>query len=114
MVNEENPASAREGWYLPFLSKEMALSWQYPEAACARILFKEKIYTSDRFKVTPWRQLSRIYMYHEPVGECSISYLEECPPSDEGPFMKEERALLDAVAEQIGTIATRISGGPGI
>jgi DNA-binding CsgD family transcriptional regulator len=48
-------------------------------------------------------------MYHEAVGECSIFYLEECPPSDEGPFLKEERALLDAVAEQIGTIATRIS-----
>ena len=84
-------------------------SWQYPELTCARIIFKEKTYTSDRFKVTPWRQLSRIYMYHEAVGECSIFYLEECPPSDEGPFMKEERALLDAVAEQIGTIATRIS-----
>jgi DNA-binding CsgD family transcriptional regulator len=48
-------------------------------------------------------------MYHEPMGECSIFYLEECPPADEGPFLKEERALLDAVAEQIGTIATRIS-----
>lgn len=48
-------------------------------------------------------------MYHEVVGECSIVYLEECPPADEGPFLKEERALLDAVAEQIGTIATRIS-----
>ena len=84
-------------------------SWQYPELTCARIFFKEKTYVSDRFKITPWRQLSRIYMYHEAVGECSIFYLEECPPSDEGPFMKEERALLDAVAEQIGTIATRIS-----
>jgi DNA-binding CsgD family transcriptional regulator len=84
-------------------------SWQYPSVTCARILFKGKTYTSDRFKVTDWRQSSRIYMYHEAVGEVGIFYLEECPPSDEGPFMKEERALLDAVAEQIGTIATRIS-----
>ena len=84
-------------------------SWHYPEVACARILFKGKTYTSDRFKVTDWRQSSRIYMYHEAVGECSIFYLEECPPADEGPFLKEERALLDAVAEQVGTIATRIS-----
>jgi len=84
-------------------------SWQYPEITCARILFKEKTYTSDRFKVTNWRQSSRIYMYHEPVGEVGIFYLEECPPADEGPFLREERALLDAVAEQIGTIATRIS-----
>jgi DNA-binding CsgD family transcriptional regulator len=88
--------------FLPF-------SWQYPDITCARILFKDKIYTSDKFKVTAWRQSSQIYMFHETVGEVGIFYLEECPPSDEGPFMKEERALLDAVAEQIGTIATRIS-----
>jgi DNA-binding CsgD family transcriptional regulator len=84
-------------------------SWQYPEITCARILFKEETYTSQGFKVTNWRQSSRIYMYHEAVGEVAIFYLEECPPADEGPFLKEERALLDAVAEQIGTIATRIS-----
>jgi len=84
-------------------------SWQYPEVTCARILFKGETYTSDRFKVTNWRQSSRLYMYHEAVGECDIFYFEECPPADEGPFLKEERALLDAVAEQIGTIATRIS-----
>jgi len=84
-------------------------SWQYPEVTCARIFFKGKNYTSDRFKVTNWRQSARIYMYHEPVGEVSIFYLQECPPADEGPFLKEERALLDTVAEQISTIATRIS-----
>ena len=84
-------------------------SWQYPDITCARILFQGKTFTSDKFKVTKWRQSSRIYMYHEPVGEVGIFYLEECTPIDEGPFMKEERALLDAVAEQIGIIATRIS-----
>jgi DNA-binding CsgD family transcriptional regulator len=84
-------------------------SWQYPNITCARILFKGKTYTSNKFEVTDWRQSSRIYTYHEPVGEVAIFYLEECPPADEGPFLKEERALLDAVAEQIGTIATRIS-----
>ena len=84
-------------------------SWQYPEVACARVLFKGKTYTSSRFEVTNWRQSSRIYMYHEPVGEVGVFYLEERPPADEGPFLKEERALLDAVADQIGHIATRIS-----
>lgn len=84
-------------------------SWQYPDIACARILFKGKTYASNSFEVTNWRQSSRIYMYHEPVGEVGIFYLEERPPADEGPFLKEERALLDAVADQIGHIATRIS-----
>jgi DNA-binding NarL/FixJ family response regulator len=84
-------------------------SWQYPEITCVRILFKGKIYRSDRFKTSNWRQSAQIYMYREPAGEIDIFYTEECPPSDEGPFLKEERALLNAVAEQIGTIATRIS-----
>ncbi len=84
-------------------------SWQFPEVTCSRILFQDKTYTSRNFKMSRWRQSSRIYMYHEPIGECDIFYLEECPPADEGPFLKEERALLDAVAEQIGAIATRIS-----
>ena len=91
------------------LVKFLPYSWQYPEGTCARVLFEGKTYTSDRFKVTNWRQSALIYVHHEPVGEVGIFYLEECPPADEGPFLKEERALLDVVAEQIGTIATRIS-----
>jgi DNA-binding CsgD family transcriptional regulator len=91
------------------LVKFLPYSWQYPEVTCARIIFKGKTYTSDRFEVTDWRQSARIYMYQGSVGEVGIFYLEECPPADEGPFLKEERALLDAIAEQIGTIATRIS-----
>jgi len=84
-------------------------SWQYPHITCARIVFKGETYKSKGFKVTEWRQSSRIYVYSEPVGEVAMFYLEECPPADEGPFLKEERALLDALADQIGTIATRIS-----
>lgn len=91
------------------LVKFLPYSWQYPEVTCARILFEGKTYTSDNFKVTNWRQSALIYVHHEPVGEVGIFYLEECPPADEGPFLKEERALLDMVADQIGIIATRIS-----
>lgn len=84
-------------------------SWQYPEITCARIMFKDKIYKTKGFKVTKWRQSARIQMYNEPVGEVAVFYREERPAADEGPFLKEERALLDAVAERIGAIAMRIS-----
>ncbi len=84
-------------------------SWQYPDITCVRIVFKETTYKSEGFKVTEWRQSARIYVYSEPVGEVAMFYLEERPPADEGPFLAEERALLDALADQIGTIATRIS-----
>ncbi len=88
--------------FLPF-------SWQFPEITCARIVLKRKTYKSKGFKVTKWRQSSQIFMYNEPVGELAIFYLEERPPEDEGPFLREERVLLDALAERIGTTAMRIS-----
>ena len=88
--------------FLPF-------SWQYPEITCARIMFKGKTYKSREFRVTKWRQMSRILIYNEPAGEVVMFYLEERPPADEGPFLREERALLDAVAERIGAAAAQIS-----
>ena len=84
-------------------------SWQYPEIACARIVFKGETYKSRGFKMTRWRQSARVFMYNEPMGEVAIFYQEECPPADEGPFLHEERALLNALAERIGGTAMRIS-----
>lgn len=82
-------------------------SWLYPEVACARIQFGGTIHKSHGFKVTKWRQTCPIVMYNEPVGEVAVFYLEERPPADEGPFLKEERALLNAIAQRIGAIAER-------
>jgi DNA-binding CsgD family transcriptional regulator len=51
----------------------------------------------------------------EAVGEVTVVYLEERPFfSDEGPFLREERALLDAIAEHVGRIAARISAESGL
>lgn len=84
-------------------------SWQYPDITCARIVFRGKTCKSKGFRVTKWRQAARVLMYNEPVGEVAVFYLEERPPLDEGPFLREERALVDAVAQRIGTIAMRIA-----
>jgi DNA-binding CsgD family transcriptional regulator len=83
-------------------------SWQYPEIAVARIVFDSKTYRSKGFRVTKWRQTARVVLYNEPVGEVAVFYLEERPPLYEGPFLREERILLDAVAEHIAAMAKRI------
>ncbi len=85
-------------------------SWQYSEITCARILFDGKTYKSRVFKVSKWRQSSRILLYNEPMGEVEVFYLEERPPENEGPFLREERLLLDTISEQIGKTAVRIFG----
>lgn len=84
-------------------------SWQYPEITCARVTFRGKTYKTKGFKVSKWRQSARILMYNEPMGDVTVFYLEQRSAADEGPFLKEERALIDAVAERISAIAMRIS-----
>lgn len=95
--------------FLKYLVDFLPLSWQYPESACARIFFKDQIFKSKKYRVTKWRQTAQILVYNEPVGDVTIFYLEEKPAADEGPFLKEERVLLEEVARRISAIAIRIS-----
>ncbi len=83
-------------------------AWQCPEITCARIVFAGKTYTSTGFETTRWHQSSKICMHETVVGDVSVFCLVEQPPAFEGPFLREERFLLDAVAERIGTVAHRI------
>lgn len=83
------------------------LSWQYPEASCARIIFRDKEYRTKNFKNTVWKQTSEIAVYCEQAGTLEVCYLAEKPVIDEGPFLKEERALIDAVACRLGNILER-------
>lgn len=84
-------------------------SWQYPEIACARIIFRGKTFKTQDFKVTKWRQTAPIVYYNQRGGEVTVFYREERPAAHEGPFLREERALLDAVAQRISHIAMRLS-----
>jgi DNA-binding response OmpR family regulator/signal transduction histidine kinase len=82
-------------------------SWRYPEIACARIVLEDQDFKTKNFRETPWRQTSNIKAHGQPIGSVEVCYLEERPESDEGPFLKEERSLLDAVAERLGRIVER-------
>jgi PAS domain S-box-containing protein len=76
--------------------------WQYPEIACARITFKDKEYRTENFEETPWRQASQIIVDGEETGTVEVYYLKEKPEAEEGPFTKEERSLINAIAVALG------------
>ena len=83
-------------------------SWQYPKITCARIVFEEREYTSNGFQRSAWRQAAGIRASGEDVGVVEVYYLTEMPTIDEGPFLKEERLLINAVAERTGKIIDRL------
>ena len=76
--------------------------WQCPEITCARAILEGREFRTSNFKETAWKQTSDIIVHGEKVGTIEICYLEEKPEIDEGPFLKEERSLIDAIAERLG------------
>jgi hypothetical protein len=87
--------------------KFIPTGWQYPEDACVQIILEGKEYKTDNFKETPWRQTAEILVNGEPKGILSVSYLQEKPTKDEGPFYMEERTLIDVLAKFLGEMIER-------
>lgn len=94
--------------FLKNLVEFIPQSWKYAEIACACIDFQNETFKSKNFKWTEWRQSSQIIVNDELVGTVTILYSEERPAEDEGPFLREERALLDSIAQRMGDTFVRI------
>ena len=77
-------------------------AWQYSEITCARVIYEDEIFTTGDFEESKWRQLSVVLVNGKRKGIVEVCYLEEKPEVYEGPFLKEERELLDTLAEQLG------------
>lgn len=84
--------------------KLIPTGWQYPEDTCVQIVLEGKEYKTDNFKETPWRQTAEILINGVPKGILAVSYLQEKPAKDEGPFYMEERTLIDVIAKFLGEI----------
>ena len=80
-------------------------SWLYPEMTCARITLENKEYRTENFKESRWKQSSDIFVHGERSGSVEVCYLWENPGIDERPFLKEERNLINAIAERLGKIS---------
>lgn len=81
---------------------------QYPEITCCRVTFTDKEYTTPNFKFSKWYLISDILIDGEKVGSIEIYYKKSMPDIDEGPFLNEERLLIDTVAVNIGHALERI------
>ena len=82
-------------------------AWQYPEITCARIIFDGYEFTTNNYKNSRWKLTRGIMVYSERIGTLEVCYLEEKLELDEGPFLREERNLIDAVAERIAKFIER-------
>ncbi|MBI5865348.1 MAG: hypothetical protein HZB38_12735 [Planctomycetes bacterium] len=80
--------------------------WQYPEICQARVQVSGRSATTPAYQETPWVQKAAIRVQGEVAGELEVSYTKPRPSSDEGPFLKEERRLIETIAERLGSCIT--------
>jgi len=92
---------------LPEVPDLLVPAWHYPETACARVVMGDQAFTTDNFRETPWRLSAPVKAGGRQVGAVEVGYLEESPDGDEGPFLTEERALINNIAHRLGILAER-------
>lgn len=82
-------------------------AWQYPELTEARILLDGRAYATPSFRETPWLQEAALNVGEKVRGKVQVAYGREMPVFDEGPFLREERNLIEEVAHQVELIVGR-------
>jgi PAS domain S-box-containing protein len=76
-------------------------AWKHPEVAAARITFDGMEYATPNFSLAPWKLQSNFRTPEGKQGVVQIVYLEKRPDEVEGPFLAEERSVIDSLAEML-------------
>jgi signal transduction histidine kinase len=79
----------------------------YPEIAFARLILDGRSYSTPGFTGGRHKQKADILIGRERRGTIEVVYAEEKPDMEEGPFLREERNLIDTVAKEVAIFVTR-------
>lgn len=87
--------------YLSAIAEMIPDGWQYPSIAKAKILLNGQIFASKGFAEGRNKQVAPITVRGRSRGYVEVHYSQSKPDMDEGPFLSEERSLIDAIASQV-------------
>jgi hypothetical protein len=80
--------------------------WQQPDACWVKITIDSSVYEpADRME-TPWVMRAPVLVMGKPAGAIEVFYEQYFPKAEEGPFLREERRLLDHVAARLSQFLT--------
>jgi formate hydrogenlyase transcriptional activator len=82
-------------------------AFQFPDVTQALVRYGDTEVSTSGFVTTPW-MLTQAFTTRDGVtGALEVAYLEAKPPSAEGPFLREERYLIDSLADMVGAALDR-------
>jgi len=86
-------------------------AWSNSEITCARITYEDREFCSRGFRKTGWSQSAKVIHKGRVVGHVEVCHLKETMIMDEGPFLREERDLIEAVARDVSEYIERKLAG---
>ena len=84
------------------VAEQLPQAYQYPAIARARVELADIAVQNLDFHPTMWEQTVTIGTLFPRTGALTVCYLEPRPEEAEGPFLEEERELLNTVGELLG------------
>jgi PAS domain S-box-containing protein len=76
-------------------------AWQYSAVAAARITYEAQTFATPGYKPSEQSQQARFKLQNGMQGLIEVVYVSECPAADEGPFLAEERHLINSLGEML-------------
>jgi PAS domain S-box-containing protein len=104
LLNEpESPGEVLAG-----IVELLPAAWQYPDITAARIATGEIDVRTNPFALTPWVQRADFTTSAGRTGVIEIVYREARPNANEGPFLAEERNLIQSLAGMLRAYFERV------
>ena len=76
-------------------------AFQFPEICYAKIVYKDEEFKTKNYQDSPWTLYTDIAVQDRSIGSIHICYDEEKPELDIGPFLLDEKRLLDSISTRI-------------
>lgn len=84
-------------------------AWLHPTSAIARILYAGRVFQTGDFERCLSVQSAEIRVNDDVCGSIEVGYTKSFEACGEGPFLLEERLLLDTLATRIGSLLARLT-----
>lgn len=95
------------GEVLQQVSELIPHAWHYPEITAGRIQLDERIFQTANYTPRPNPLQADLVVNGVLRGIVEVVYLKNMPVLDEGPFLKEERNLINTLAQQLAIVIER-------
>lgn len=85
-------------------------AWQFPEHTIVHLKYGKYEFQSSGFRETPWCQKQEFETIDGDFGFIEVYYTREFPAEYEGPFLKEERDLINNITNILTGYLNSIKG----